>query len=1709
MARMGFRFVARAAVFLTLVCGYSPLSTAREGTQQIPLNSETEGAIAAPWQVDRWEFEAIEATKVSLEVKAKGFSPFIAIHNAASGDLIGQDDGVKKAQLAVTLPATARYRVSIRALDPSTTGEYKASITANDVFGFATLQLPDGVTAVPVVPFTAVAGMTLSGKLTLASATAPASVWVKIIGPGGEIPLDGHLKQKKGGKKLILNDLPLALSGDYAITGTDPSVVFEPALALAVPKTAKAILVTREPVPDKLPASTQKTSIKLKGSAVGALSTIQVTGGSDVAVMQSDGDRRFKGLVSLKENAINRLYLTEIAADGTVYLTTPISIIHDDTPPTVTLVHPAPDHVVFGDAVTIVGTVSDMLGGDKLIVEVGGEKAKVHIGIGTDGSFVANNVPLPNKGTNIVKVTAKDSYGNDATTTFALQRAKSVKTDLHVVVVSGDGQTGKVGAALDDPLVVRVVDDAGKAVADKVVTFRVLLGDGEVSPNGGGDAAPSKQVLTDASGIARVTMTLGSDVGPGSNAVLATSVGAVTEGLFLATGKLGEATRVSVVDGDDQSASPEAILPIPLVVRATDGANPIADLKVVFRVTAGGGMVDDRTEKTFSTDELGRAEARLRLGPGAGPNRVEVLLPGTAEPAVVFQATAVAAAPLPQQTRFHGLVTDNANRPIGGAQCVLRVNGVDLSPVLSDAAGRFAFADVQVGVGELFVDGLVATTVGGGGVPAGSFPSLHFENFYVLAGRDNSLLSPIRLPGLNPANARVYDGTADVELTVAEVDGLKMTVLAGSMTRADGSVPTKLDPAVVSLNQVHFDEIPMALPDGIATPFAWTLQPAGAEFWPPVRVEIPNMTALPAGSTVSFLTFSHATGKFEVEGVGRVSADASRIVSDLGTGLTLAGWGSSGPPAPPTGDVDSCTDDPQIAAQIAQLQVEKQAAINAASMLFEEGMTEASDLIGPDGGLPFTQIGAKILILKTSWTAAEASFAALRGTWAIAQIACIIALPEPTPFGEFACAALLLATTAEFGLFIGSTASAIAMGGWLLADLLDFFKALSALSKFDQALTQIEIAATKAAAIGAICLALGVGDVVDQSIQNLQQKIATAKAKLESAKQKLDEYKTLIEKVLDSLAKMKETVEQWKQEIDDFLDGVPGTGTLSAGDAAAAKTLCEVTLPTGAVIVIEVPDGVECDPDIFADVIPNPDILTAHDDDVAVVNDSLSEAERKSQGLGEAIVDAWGASLEVATGADDTSRLLTFEGWSVSAGGQVGTVDPDGTFILPNLAADGQIVRVIAELQSADPPLYGVSEFFTVTANQSYTLQGTMPIGPNPPVTPLSLSISPSNTIVMLPGEMRQLIVQGAMSDGSVVDLTGPRVGSTIVSTNPEVASVTENGLVTSVGLGTAFLTVSNQGVTAIRRVDVEANVVFTTVLGLVRLENGKAAKNAAVSVSGSSGATIASTVTDGAGSFFIPDLIVPTDPLSVRASLQSQGEFLVGSTSNLDPVPAGFTEAYVTLEPSNTVLVFGSGSGNGFRTDLLQFLLDLGYDAVLETQLPEDLTPYQSAWFLDAFDPLSPAEQKRLIGFVESGRGLYLSGERTCCEALNATVELVVNGLVVGGNVQVGGLGDIAGPYFVNPNAKHKVGIKPNVLEVFNASGPGGMALPAGQSAANVFARGAADTPIGAVWSCDDLVSGNGRLVVLMDSDWVANTDARELVDNVQRFLIAAGDCP
>ncbi len=410
------------------------------------------------------------------------------------------------------------------------------------------------------------------------------------------------------------------------------------------------------------------------------------------------------------------------------------------------------------------------------------------------------------------------------------------------------------------------------------------------------------QAHTDSNGFARAYWKVGSDAGCGNNRVSVTSTSILGTTLFCASATSNPAAQINIGTGNNQRAEVNGPTMESLRVWVNDGVNGVANIPVTFTVTQGGGRVNGANTATINTAVTGHAEVNFTLGPEAGNNFVEATFSGNTGSPATFAIYGVERSSQP--TSLTGLALDNANQPIQGATCRLLIRGTTLRTTFSDSAGHFTFANIPAGSARLVVNGLTATAVNGDSIPPGSFPSLPID-LVIVPNAENRLPMPVLLPPLNPNNARVYDGRQDVELTVEGIEGLKMIVKAGSMKLIDGTVPDSANPAIISLNQVHFDKIPMPMTDGVAPPYSGTLQPAGSTFDPPVQIIFPNMTGLPPGTTSYFTSFNHEFNRFEIVATGRISADGLSFVSDPGSGIPVAGWHSSTPPPAPTDTVSN------------------------------------------------------------------------------------------------------------------------------------------------------------------------------------------------------------------------------------------------------------------------------------------------------------------------------------------------------------------------------------------------------------------------------------------------------------------------------------------------------------------------------------------------------------------------------------------------------------------------------------------------------------------------------------------------------------------------------------------------------------------------------------------------------------------------------------
>jgi PKD repeat protein len=195
--------------------------------------------------------------------------------------------------------------------------------------------------------------------------------------------------------------------------------------------------------------------------------------------------------------------------------------------------------------------------------------------------------------------------------------------------VAGQDQTGHVSQPLDDRLVVEVTDNFGNPVAGVEINWAAV----------GGGSVSAAVVETDEDGRSRVDRILGPAVGQQSTVASADLAGSPVT--FTHTALPGDASRLTIVSGNDQTAAAGTTLPDELVVQLIDAdGNGVPQTAVSWVVATGGGSA---TPEITTTDGEGRTSTRWTLGAALGQQRLDAVVSGVG--VASFRATAAAAAP--------------------------------------------------------------------------------------------------------------------------------------------------------------------------------------------------------------------------------------------------------------------------------------------------------------------------------------------------------------------------------------------------------------------------------------------------------------------------------------------------------------------------------------------------------------------------------------------------------------------------------------------------------------------------------------------------------------------------------------------------------------------------------------------------------------------------------------------------------------------------------------------------------------------------------------------------------------------------------------------------------------------------------------------------------------------------------------------------------
>ena len=198
-------------------------------------------------------------------------------------------------------------------------------------------------------------------------------------------------------------------------------------------------------------------------------------------------------------------------------------------------------------------------------------------------------------------------------------------------ITGGNTQVGVAGQALATQLSVFAHDIDDEAVAGVTVTWSAASGGGSVNPTSS---------VTNASGIATTTRTLGPNAGAQTTTATVTGL---TPATFTAVAQIQGATQIALSAGSNQTDTVLATVAVPLAVLVQDQTSAPVQGVVVNWAAQGGGSV---SAPTSTTNASGVATVTRTFGIDAGPQGAQATVTGLAGSPVTFALTATPGNPV-------------------------------------------------------------------------------------------------------------------------------------------------------------------------------------------------------------------------------------------------------------------------------------------------------------------------------------------------------------------------------------------------------------------------------------------------------------------------------------------------------------------------------------------------------------------------------------------------------------------------------------------------------------------------------------------------------------------------------------------------------------------------------------------------------------------------------------------------------------------------------------------------------------------------------------------------------------------------------------------------------------------------------------------------------------------------------------------------------
>lgn len=265
------------------------------------------------------------------------------------------------------------------------------------------------------------------------------------------------------------------------------------------------------------------------------------------------------------------------------------------------------------------------------------------------------------------------------------------------------------------------------------------------------------------------------------------------------------------------------------------------------------------------------------------------------------------------------------------------------------------------------------------------------------------------------------------------------------------------------------------------------------------------------------------------------------------------------------------------------------------------------------------------------------------------------------------------------------------------------------------------------------------------------------------------------------------------------------------------------------------------------------------------------------------------------------------ERWTLSIGAETVTVNPDGSFIIPNIAAPDEFgpngpgtqpdflsddwLRLTGYATIDEKTRYVWSEPFRVIQGETIVFSDSdLTFSDSPPPIPKSILAVPTKKTLTTIGETTQMQVTAFLRDESAKDVTTAAQYTTYRTSNLNFASVSADGLVTAKKEGKVFITAINEGVTSVTQINITPGAGLTQIVGVVTLPDGTPVAGAEVVLAGLG----LSAETNATGGFVISDVpisdVVKIDAITVQ-SISEAGVFF-GSTTAPELLAGQITDA-------------------------------------------------------------------------------------------------------------------------------------------------------------------------------------------------------------------------